>query len=152
MTEGDLPKLGRPKMYTEEEIEALGKDLVETMDHEDCWHLIYWATKHWQTKDWITNLKNQYPTFSRYLSIARQKLGAKYARQAMTDRANPWMIRRYMPHWADDKEWIRQDMAAEAKIEAEAKMEAAGKHLQDQDEKAQRLIDAADKITLKGDA
>lgn len=142
--------MGVHKKYSEEDIHEMGKDLVATIDSDECWHLVYWPVViKDKTDTWMYNLAVDYPLFGEYLDKARRKLGCKYAKQGMTDRANPWMLRRYMPKWLGDQQWVREEMAKDTEAEAEAKAKAVGKHLDMQADKADDLISKIDSYAEK---
>lgn len=116
---------GRPKEYTDEDIEELGKALIQIANKDHVYHVTEFSELKEKSPTWVYELARQYPKFSEYLTRARTILGRKLLKLSIEENPSQYIqktfIKRYLSNEFEDmNQWVKEDVEMEAKIKAEA--------------------------------
>lgn len=136
--------------YTQEDLEKLGRELIQFMNQEDTWTVQAFSEYKDKSHNWVYEIARDHPLFMGYLNRARKILASKMMKQAMTSRPDPYMLKLHYKRFAHSefepvKDWVKEDLDQEAKAKAEA-MKAVGAEV---DPRVSELIEKLDKHVSK---
>lgn len=134
---------GRPKKYSDADIEKLGKELLDCMNTDGVYHLTEFSEWKEMSPMWTYELAKDYPKFGVYLTRARKILGRKMLKMSMEENPDRWVIKtflkRYISNEVEDvQQWVKDDIAEEAKAKAEA---AKAANLNDIDPRVEKFLE-----------
>jgi len=138
---------GTRLIWTDEKLHELGENLVNHCGREDVFHITDWLGYQKKSAAWYYDLKIQYPLLADYHDRAKEVLGNKIVALAFKN-GNNWAIQTFIPKYLKDV-----DNYIDSKRQKELVMIEKAKGLNEQttSEKADSIIDAADKITEEKD-
>lgn len=116
---------GRPKMYSEEDIERMGRELIKCMQEKEVWQLTEFSERKDKCPSWVYELGRQYPSFSEYLTRAKKIIGRKLFLRAVEGGPDRWLLKTWLKRYlhTDDEpciDWVKEDIRDEAIAKAEA--------------------------------
>lgn len=142
--------VGRPKLYSEEELKKIGKDLINWCRQDGNWHISGFEDDYDLSTEFCYEMSRYRPEeFSRTFKRAKAIIGRKMMALAMEKNGpSPWMQATLLPLYLEDI-----DTHLDSKRQKELIMIEKAKGLNEQttSEKADSIIDAADKITEEKD-
>ena len=144
-------KTGRPVVWTTEELEIIGKKLIEWCREERNNHMSGFEDENDLPVDFCEDMaRRRKSEFRRYYKQAQRILGHKIMNKAMFDGGDRWITSIFTPMYLDDvDDYIesKKDKESERRIkETDKKMEAQekyrGKAESSANTKAENLIEA----------
>lgn len=121
-------KKGARVKWTEKELHKLGNNLIEHCQLEDVFHITDWTGKvQNKSQQWWYKLIKAYPMLVEYHERAKEILGNKIVSQAFKS-GNTWAVKTFVPKYLSDvKKHLREELAEECRIKAEATRDAIAK-------------------------
>jgi hypothetical protein len=126
--------MGYHDAYTEEDIEKIGKELIDYIEnHTNLWHLSSFTETKKQTPSWLYSIARRHPQLRAYIERAKKIIGNRMLQAAFEKSTNSWIIKTFVPRYLREsdedkeecvKEWVREDIMLEARAKAEAAKEA----------------------------
>lgn len=116
---------GYVNKYTEEELIALGEDLLVCASEPDVWSISAFTERHQMSVHWLSELERRFPVIKEYGQRARMIIGRKVQKECMTGRPMPWVVKSLLPSLLGNQEEINKSYYEESYNKAIA--DATGK-------------------------
>ena len=116
-----MAKAGKPIIWTEEQRQKLGEELIDFVQMDHVFHLIQWTREKEKSYDWWQALLKSYPDLIVYHKRAKEILGGKLLQKAV-EYGSPWVIQTFIPMYIDDVEdffELRKDREHQRDLERE---------------------------------
>lgn len=136
---------GRPREWTEEKLEELGKELLDFAKNTSALHVSKFEMHKGHLPGWLSELASRYNSFSQFIKGAKCIFGNKILEATMSDcKPHGVTVGKIMPLYLSDFQEGHLDLLnKEEKIKHSYKMKEASQA----DERADRIIDALERNT-----
>ena len=120
---------GRPKKYSDKDIEKMGKELLACMESPGVYYLTAYSEQKEKSPNWVYEIARDYPVFGVYLARARGILGRKILTKAIEANPSMYVQKTIMKRFLDNPyepviQWTKEDIEMEALAKAKAAKEA----------------------------
>jgi len=132
MAKKTAKQIGRPPKYTDEDLETIGKELIEWCKIDGHWHVGKFEVENNLATDFCKKMAiRRKESFGNAYTEAKKILGHKMITQAMTKGGNEWLIRTLTPMYLRDiDEYIENK--DEKRIQMQERAKRAAEHQVDQ--------------------
>lgn len=141
-------KKKRSPPYTEEQLHAIGQELVDFVSQDEIFHIVEWTESKGMCVDWWYKLRNKHKYLIDYHERAKSILGNKILKHAFKVN-NSWAIQTFVPRYLSDAKKHLSNLEDE-KLERQMKLERFRHELGERsdDEQKAKIDNFDDSITL----